>query len=67
MFIAELPAGEQAVVSLTKVTAGVMTEDDKKQLDLATKNIAKAFGQTEFNALVNSLQADADVSVNAPK
>ncbi|MCX7095872.1 MAG: SurA N-terminal domain-containing protein [Methylobacter sp.] len=67
VFIAELPAGEQAVVSLTKVTAGVMTEDDKKQLDLATKNIAKAFGQTEFNALVNSLQADADVSVNAPK
>ncbi len=67
VFIAELPAGEQAVVSLTKVTAGVMTEDDKKQLDLATKNIAKAFGQTEFNALINSLQADADVSVNAPK
>ncbi len=67
VFIAELPAGEQAVVSLTKVTAGVMTEDDKKQLDLATKNIAKAFGQTEFNALVNSLQADADVSVNTPK
>ncbi|HEY8037368.1 MAG TPA: SurA N-terminal domain-containing protein [Methylobacter sp.] len=67
VFIAELPAGEQAVVSLSKVKEGVMTEDDKKQLDLATKNIAKAFGQTEFNALVNSLQADADISVKAPK
>lgn len=67
IFIAELPAGEQVVVNLSKVKEGVMTEDDKKQLDLATKNIAKAFGQTEFNALINSLQADADVSVKAPK
>ena len=63
VFIAELPAGEQAVVSLSKVKEGVMTEDDKKQLELATKNIAKAFGQTEFNALINSLQAVADISV----
>lgn len=67
VFIAELPAGEQAIVSLSKVKEGAMTEDDKKQLDLATKNIAKAFGQTEFNALVNGLQADADISVKAPK
>jgi peptidyl-prolyl cis-trans isomerase D len=67
VFIAELPAGEQVVASLSKVKEGVMTEDDKKQLELATKNIAKAYGQTEFNALVNSLQADADVSVKAPK
>ncbi len=67
VFIVELPAGEQVVVSLAKVTAGVMTEDDKKQLELATKNIAKAFGQSEFNALINSLQAEADISVKAPK
>ncbi len=67
VFIAELPEGEQAVVSLSKVKEGVMTEDDKKQLELATKNIAKAFGQTEFNALINSLQADADISVKVPK
>ncbi|HEY8219402.1 MAG TPA: SurA N-terminal domain-containing protein [Methylobacter sp.] len=67
VFTAELPAGEQVVVSLSKVTEGVMTEDDKKQMELATKNIAKAFGQTEFNALINSLQADADVEVRAPK
>jgi len=67
VFIAELPAGEQVVVSLSKVTEGVMTEDDKKKMELATKNIAKAFGQTEFNALINSLQADADISVRAPK
>jgi peptidyl-prolyl cis-trans isomerase D len=67
IFIAALPEGEQVVVSLSKVKEGVMTEDDKKQLELANKNIAKAFGQTEFNALISSLQADADISVKAPK
>ncbi len=67
VFITELPAGEQVVVSLSKVTEGAMTENDKKQMELATKNIAKAFGQTEFNALINSLEADADISVKQPK
>jgi peptidyl-prolyl cis-trans isomerase D len=67
VFIVELLTREQVVVSLKKVTEGVMTEDDKKKLDLATKNIAKAFGQTEFNALVNGLQAEADVKVKASK
>jgi peptidyl-prolyl cis-trans isomerase D len=66
VFITELAVGDQVVVSLSKVKEGVMTEDDKKQLELATKNIAKAFGQTEFNAVINSLQADADISVKAP-
>jgi peptidyl-prolyl cis-trans isomerase D len=59
-----LPSGEQAVVSLSKVTAGVMSESDKKQLELAKKNIANAFGQAEFNEVLNSLQAEADVEVN---
>ncbi len=67
VFTAELPSGEQVVVSLSKVKEGVMSDDDKKQLELAMKNLAKAFGQTEFNALINSLQANADISVKAPK
>lgn len=67
VFTAELPSGEQVVVSLSKVKEGVMSDDDKKQMELAMKNIAKAFGQTEFNALINSLQASADISVRAPK
>jgi peptidyl-prolyl cis-trans isomerase D len=67
VFIVELPAKEQVVVSLKKVAEGVMTDDDKKKLDLATKNIAKAFGQTELTALVNGLQAEADVKVKASK
>ena len=64
VFIAVLPTGEQVVVSLSKVTAGIMSEDDIKQLELAKKNIANAFGQTEFNQVLNSLQAEADVEVN---
>ncbi|MEI6269486.1 MAG: peptidyl-prolyl cis-trans isomerase, partial [Methylococcaceae bacterium] len=64
VFITLLPSGEQVLVSLTKVTAGIMSEDDKKQMELAKKNIANAFGQTEFNQVLNSLQVEADVEIN---
>jgi len=65
VFIASLPSGDQVVASLTKVTEGVMSDTDKKQLDLAKKNIANAFGQAEFNAVLSSLEADADISIEA--
>ena len=58
-----LATGEQVIVSLTKVTAGTMSEDDKKKLELAKKNIANAFGQNEFNTVLNSLQSSADISI----
>ncbi len=64
IFVAPLSSGEQVVVSLSRVTPGIMSEDDKKQLELAKKNIANAFGQTEFNQVLNSLQAEADIEVN---
>ena len=60
-----LPTGERLAVSLSKVTPGKMSGDDKKQLELAKKNIANAFGQTEFNQTLTSLQHKADVTVNA--
>ena len=65
IFNVVLANGERLVVSLSKVTLGNMGEDDKKQLELAKKNIANAFGQTEFNQTLNSLQRKADVTVNA--
>lgn len=65
IFTTPLPSDEQVVMSLSKVKEGIMSEDDKKQLELATKNIARAFGQNEFNAVMNSLQAEADISVKA--
>ncbi|MCX7066932.1 MAG: SurA N-terminal domain-containing protein [Methylococcales bacterium] len=58
-----LATGEQVIVSLTKVTAGTMSEDDKKKLELAKKNIANAFGQNEFNTVLTSLQSSADISI----
>lgn len=63
IFTVAMPSGEQVVVNLKKVTPGSMGADDKKQLDLAKKNLAKAFGQSEFNAMLASLQANADVTV----
>ncbi len=58
-----LDTGEQYVVRINKVTEGVMSESDKKQLKLAQLNIAKAFGETTFDAVLNSLQANADVTI----
>ena len=63
IFVIGLPSGEQMVVSLSKVVPGVMSEEDKKQMDLAKKNIANALGQSEFNQVLNSLQTEADVEV----
>ena len=55
--------GAQAVVKLLLVTEGTMTESDKAKQDLAENNIAKAFGQSDFNAVLSSLRANADISV----
>ena len=64
IFVVALPSGEQVVASLSKVTPGVMSDEDKKQMDLAKKNIANAFGQADFNQVLNSLQAEANVKVH---
>ncbi len=55
--------GSQTVISLLKVTDGVMTESDKQKQQLAEKNIANAFGQSTFNAVLAALEAKADVSI----
>lgn len=61
--IVPLPTGEQVIISVTKVTTGIISDDDKKKLALAKKNIAHAFGQAEFNTVVNSLQSSADITL----
>ncbi|MEQ1543671.1 SurA N-terminal domain-containing protein [Methyloglobulus sp.] len=65
MFAVGLSTGEQVVVSLKKVAIGVISDEDKKQMELAKKNLAKAFGQSEFNAMLASLQTKADVSIKS--
>ncbi|MEY3281136.1 MAG: hypothetical protein RL674_1121, partial [Pseudomonadota bacterium] len=66
IFSVALPSNEQVVVSLSKVQDGAMTQEDKKRAALATKNIAKAIGDSEFNALINTLEQKADIEVNLP-
>lgn len=68
-FSVALPSGEQIVGTLNKVSAGVLSDQDKKQLDIAQQNIAATFGQTEFTAVLSSLEADADITTaaSAPK
>ncbi|MCX7087662.1 MAG: SurA N-terminal domain-containing protein [Methylococcales bacterium] len=60
----ELDNGEQVVMSVSSVKPGVMTDDDKKKQLLASKNIAKAFGQSVFAAVMKSLETSADVTIN---
>jgi peptidyl-prolyl cis-trans isomerase D len=67
VLVVAMPNGEQAVVSINKVTEGVMSESDKKQKQLAEKNLAKAFGDTLFQAVINTLTENADVSVSLPQ
>ena len=64
IFTVALPSHEQVVVNLTSVHDGVMSDEDKKRAALATKNIAKAIGESEFNSLINTLEEKADVEIN---
>jgi peptidyl-prolyl cis-trans isomerase D len=66
IFTIELAEHEQAVVSLSKVHDGAMTDEDKKRIEMAKKNISKAVGDSEFNALINTLESKADVEINLP-
>ncbi len=58
-----LETGEQYVIRINKVTDGIMSENDKKQLKLAKMNIAKVLGESSFDAVLNSLQANANIVV----
>lgn len=61
------PAGGKIVASITHVDEGVMSEADKAQLAAIEKNMAVAFGRAQFEAMLNQLQAAADISINLPK
>ena len=61
------PAGGKILVSISKVTEGVMSESDKTKLAEIKKSMAAAFGQAQFEAVLNQLQADAKIKMNAAK
>lgn len=61
------PAGGKIVASISQVKEGVMTEADKAKQVQLEKNMATAFGRTQFEAVLNQLQANADITIRAPK
>jgi peptidyl-prolyl cis-trans isomerase D len=63
---AAVESGEQYVVVLKTVTEGILTEKDKNQLTIAKYNIAKVLGEATFNAVLDNLQADADIVMQEP-
>ena len=67
VILVEDASGSQTIINVLSVTEGVMTESDKAKKKLAENNLAKAFGQADFNAALNSLQENADISVKRPE
>lgn len=57
-------AGSQTVINLLSVSEGVMSESDKAKKKLAEANLAKAFGQADFKATLNSLRSKANIKIN---
>jgi peptidyl-prolyl cis-trans isomerase D len=61
------PSGGKVVLSILKVTDGEITDADKAKLPVLQKNIAAAFGKAQFEAVLNALQAKADVKIHPQK
>jgi peptidyl-prolyl cis-trans isomerase D len=61
------PVGGKIVANIVKVTEGEMTDADKAKQAVIEKNMATAFGKAQFEAVLNALQAKADITVHAKK
>jgi peptidyl-prolyl cis-trans isomerase D len=61
------PSGGQAIINLLAVTEGVVKDSDKDKVQLLSANMASAFGQTDFDAVLYSLRKNADIKVKQPK
>jgi peptidyl-prolyl cis-trans isomerase D len=56
-----LPAGNVAVVSLEKVIEGKVTAEDKDKQKALAQNIARVYGQTEFNSVIGNLESATEI------
>jgi len=61
------PAGGKIIASINNVKVGTMTDADKAQRATIEKNMATAFGRAQFEAVLNYLEANADISIQLPK
>jgi peptidyl-prolyl cis-trans isomerase D len=60
-------SGGKIVASIGKVTNGEISEGDKSKQAAIEKNIAAAFGKAQFEAVINELQSDAEITIRNPK
>lgn len=61
------PTGGKIVANIVKVADGEMGETDKAKQPVIEKNMAMAFGKAQFEAVLNALQAKADITVRPLK
>jgi peptidyl-prolyl cis-trans isomerase D len=65
--IVEDPAGGKVVASIIKVNEGAITDADKIKLPIVQKNLEAAYGKSQFEAVLNVLQAKTEIVVHPPK
>jgi peptidyl-prolyl cis-trans isomerase D len=63
----EESSGAQTVVNVVAVKEGIMTSDDKSKIELAETNMAKAFGQSEFSSILESLRNNIEIKFKTPE
>lgn len=56
--------GDQVIINLLAVKEGEMTESDRKKQKLAEMNMSRAFGQSDFSSVMNSLRNRANITIN---
>lgn len=63
IIVVETPEGHQTVVNLLAVTDGIKTTKDTVKSKLATANIAKALGQSDYTAIMAGMRQSTSVSI----
>ncbi|MGR9072377.1 MAG: SurA N-terminal domain-containing protein [Gammaproteobacteria bacterium] len=58
-----LPSGEQVVINLLGVSEGGSEAVGKEERKQVEANIARAYGQMDFNAVLSALQEKADITI----
>ncbi len=61
------PNAGKVVVNIVKAVDGAMSEAEKAKLAFIERNMGAAFGKAQFESLLNSLQAKADIRVHQAK
>ncbi len=63
VIVVDSPIGDQTVVNLLSVTEGRQTIADKEKAKLAEVNIAKALGQSDYEAVIEGIRTSTKVSI----